>query len=48
MMRATKKQTNWQAFVEFMNQIYWNGCMEDFDSKTIAFHYSEFVEGHNF
>ncbi len=48
-MRATKKHPNpWTAFVEYMNQIYWTGCTEDFDQQTIAFHYSEFVEGHRF
>lgn len=48
-MRASKhNSTPWSAFVEYMNQIYFSGCMEVFDQATIAFHYHEFCEGHTF
>jgi hypothetical protein len=48
-MRASNKHANpWTAFIDHMNQLYWQGCVQDFDQATVAFHYQEFCEGHTF
>lgn len=42
-MKTTKKTfTSWDAFVSFMEQIYWAGIIEESTSEFIDFHWSEF------
>ena len=34
----------WDAFVGFMESIYWKNCIEEFTWEQIAFHYEQFKE----
>jgi len=37
-----KKLNLWDAFVEFMESLYWPGCLESFTAKEINFNWDEF------
>ena len=32
----------WPLFVDYMNSLYWNGCIEDLTSEQINFAWSDF------
>jgi len=34
----------WDAFVEFMENCYWEGCLEDFTQEAIDFQWNEFSQ----
>lgn len=37
------KLTHWDAFRDYMEQIYWEGILEDLKSDEIDFFWNEFV-----
>lgn len=39
-----KKIGTWDAFVSFMEQIYWEGIVEESTQEFISFHYEQFKE----
>lgn len=42
-MKTTKKNFNsWDAFVGFMEDIYWEGVVEESTPEFVAFHWEEF------
>jgi hypothetical protein len=32
----------WDAFVDYMNNLYYEGCIDELDCETVDFHYAEF------
>lgn len=42
-MKTTKKNfSSWDAFVGFMEDIYWEGILEESTPEFVAFHWEEF------
>jgi hypothetical protein len=34
----------WDSFIEYMNQVYFEGAVELLDTQTISFEYQQYVE----
>lgn len=35
-------QSIWDAFVDYMNSLYYEGCIDEMDYEVVDFHYEEF------
>lgn len=43
-MKTKKNFNNWDAFVGFMEDIYWEGIIEDSSAEFVTFHWDEFLK----
>jgi hypothetical protein len=34
----------WESFIEYLNQVYFEGAVEILDSKTVSFEYQQYAE----
>jgi len=37
----------WESFIDYMNQVYFEGAVEILDTKTISFEFQQYLETFN-